>query len=83
MHMDPSKLKGDYATVIGIFEEQLSNNLPITVVGDGSQTRIFTHIDDIVNGLIKVALYGNGDGYHLGRHDSISILELQNCFLII
>ena len=24
--------KGDYATVIGIFEEQLSNNLPITVV---------------------------------------------------
>lgn len=72
--------KGDYATVVGIFEEQFSNNLPITVVGDGLQTRIFTHIDDIVNGLIKVALYGNGDGYHLGRHDSISILELAKLF---
>ena len=52
----------------------------MTIVGDGLQTRIFTHIDDIVEGLTKVALYGEGDNYHLGHHKSISILDLANKF---
>ena len=44
--------KGPYATVIGIFEEQAANGVPLTVVEPGTQTRDFTHVDDIVDGLI-------------------------------
>ena len=77
----PRQIKeGEYATVIGIFEDQYKKNKPLTIVGDGLQTRIFTHIDDIVEGLIKVALFGNGDHYHLGHYKSISILDLAKMF---
>ena len=71
---------GEYATVVGIFEQQYKTNQPLTIVGDGKQTRIFTHINDIVDGIIKVAIYGNGDNYHLGYDKSISILELAKLF---
>lgn len=36
-----------YRNVIGIFINQLLRNQPMTVFGDGSQTRAFTHIDDV------------------------------------
>ena len=45
--------EGTYATVIGIFEKQYREGQPLTIVGDGEQRRDFTHIDDIVDGLIK------------------------------
>ena len=44
---------GDYATVVGIFEDQFLNNKPITITADGEQRRDFTHVDDIVEALIK------------------------------
>ena len=52
--------KGSYATVIGIFEEQAANGVPLTVVEPGTQTRDFTHVDDIVDGLIVCYLHGAG-----------------------
>ena len=47
--------KGKYSTVIGVFEKggQFRENNPLTIVGDGRQKRDFTHIDDIVDGIIK------------------------------
>lgn len=45
--------KGDYATVIGIFERQYKNNEPLTVVEPGIQSRDFTHVYDVVEGVIK------------------------------
>ena len=45
--------KGKYSTVIGIFEKQFRKNKPLTIVGNGTQKRDFTHIDDIVDGIIK------------------------------
>jgi UDP-glucose 4-epimerase len=52
--------------VIGIFERQYLAGEPLTVVSPGTQTRDFTHIDDIVRGLVLVARSGSGDGYLLG-----------------
>ena len=72
--------KGDYATVIGIFEEQYKNQQPLTVVSPGTQTRCFTHIDDIVRGIIMVAKDGNGDYYYLGNEKSYSILDIVKMF---
>ena len=45
--------QGDYATVIGIFERQYNNNEPLTVVSPGTQSRDFTHVSDVVAGVIK------------------------------
>ena len=47
--------EGSYATVIGIFEEQYERGVPLTVVSPGTQTRDFTHIDDIVDGIVICA----------------------------
>ena len=73
--------KGKYATVIGIFQQQYNDKKPLTVVYPGTQTRIFTHIDDIVNGLIKVlnTEIKNYEWY-LKNNESISILNLCKLF---
>lgn len=40
--------EGAYAAVIGIFLQQRGQNKPMTIVGDGTQRRDFTHVDDVV-----------------------------------
>ena len=49
--------KGDYATVVGIFERQYLAGEPCTVVSPGTQSRDFTHVDDIIEGVIKSTEY--------------------------
>jgi UDP-glucose 4-epimerase len=69
--------KGKYATVIAKFLSLKNNNndyLPITK--PGTQRRRFTHIDDIVNGLILVGKKGMGDNYGIGADKSFTIIEI-------
>ncbi len=72
--------EGEYATVIGIFENQYKNNKTLTIVKPGTQTRNFTHIDDIISALILVSKSGKGDGYYIGTEKSYSIIELAKLF---
>ena len=46
---DRSPLRGHYAPVIGKFLRQKRNGQPLTIIGDGLQTRDFTHISDVVD----------------------------------
>ncbi|MBI4224843.1 MAG: NAD-dependent epimerase/dehydratase family protein [Candidatus Sungbacteria bacterium] len=71
---------GPYATVIGIFKEQYRAGKPLTVVSPGTQVRNFTHVDDIVAGLIAVGDAGEGDEYGLGAEASYSILDVAQMF---
>lgn len=71
---------GEYATVIGIFKENYRRGRPLTVVSPGTQKRNFTHIDDIIRGLILVGEKGNGDEYGLGSEEDHSILDIANMF---
>lgn len=72
---------GTYATVIGIFENQYMKKEPLTIVGDGKQRRDFTHIDDIVDGLIKcVGKNHKGDIFELGSGVNYSINEVAHMF---
>lgn len=71
---------GPYATVVGIFEEQAARGEPLTVVSPGTQTRAFTHIADIVKGVLLVAEHGQGDDYLLGTDENISIMDLAKLF---
>ena len=72
--------KGKMATVIGIFEEQYSKKLPLTVVKPGTQTRKFTHILDT----IKVCLYAwkknKCKHYSIYSKQNYSILQIAKIF---
>ena len=73
--------EGKYATVIGIFQQQYNDKKPLTVVSPGTQKRIFTHIDDIVNGLVKVLnTETKNHEWYLRSEESISILNLCKLF---
>ena len=75
---------GEFATVRAKFQRQFDNNEPITVVGDGSQKRDFTHVDDICSGMIAIAHHlltktqrgKTAQNYDLGRGEPISILDV-------
>jgi UDP-glucose 4-epimerase len=71
---------GDYATVIGIFEEQYSKGEPLTVVEPGEQSRDFTHINDIVSGVVLAAEKGRQDEYPLGTATSHKIIDVAKMF---
>jgi len=72
---------GPWATVIGLFEELKKQNKPLTVVGEGTQRRDFTHVNDIVNGLIALS-YNNWqcEIFSLGTGTNYSILDLVEMF---
>lgn len=73
---------GAYATVVGIFEGQKIKNVPLTVTGDGSQRRDFTHVSDIVQGLYALSKCEcNGEVYNLGTGKNHSINELAALFM--
>ena len=77
---------GDYATVIGIFEKQFRCGEPLTITSDGKQRRDFTHVEDIVDGLIKCAdglqitSSIDGEEFELGSGKNYSINELADMF---
>ena len=73
--------EGDYATVVRKFIRQYKSSQSLTIVGDGEQRRDFTHVNDIVSGLIKIMDNGVSDSlYHLGRGVNYSINELATMF---
>ena len=73
--------EGEYCTVVGIFERQYKNEEPLTITGDGFQRRDFTHIDDIVDGLILTSENETcWDEIELGRGNNHSINELAEMF---
>lgn len=72
---------GRYATVIGKWETLYSNGQPLTIVKPGTQTRDFTHIEDIINGVILVAEKGvNCQEYLLGSGKNYSMIEIAKMF---
>lgn len=71
---------GKYSTLVAIFIEKMRKGEPLTVVLPGSQQRNFTHVEDIVNGLIIVSEKGKGDGYGIGNDKSYTIIELAEMF---
>ena len=73
---------GDMAAVIGIFRNQVSEGKALTIVGDGKQRRDFTHVEDIVDGLYRIAMSNekHEDAWELGTGKNYSILEVYEMF---
>ena len=77
---DRQPLKGQYAPVIGLFLKQYHESKPLTIVGNGSQSRDFTHISDVVQANIIASEIENGFGevYNIGYGSNYSILDIAN-----
>ena len=72
---------GEYATVVRKFQRQWENGEPMTVVGDGTQSRDFTHVDDICSGLIAIMEEKrSGEIINLGRNHPYTIMDLVKMY---
>ncbi len=71
---------GKYATLIALFKEKVLSGEPLTVVSPGTQKRNFTHIDDIIDGLVLVGENGYGDDFGIGSPQSFTVLEIAQMF---
>ena len=71
---------GIYGRVVPRFITQALTGKPITVFGDGSQTRSFCYVTDLITGVIKLATAENAEGgvVNMGNPHEITILELAN-----
>jgi len=69
---------GSYGMVIPRFVGQALRNEPITVFGDGSQTRCFCHVGDVVEGLVALSEHPEAFGkvFNLGGGEEVSIRNL-------
>ena len=72
-----SRTSGTYGAVFGVFLAQLLARQPLTIVGDGEQTRDFTFVSDVVDALIAVAQSRqSGEIYNVGSGNPVSVNEL-------
>ena len=63
--------------VVPIFLNKALKNEPITVFGNGNQTRCFTYFEDVSEGVLKVFEKGQkGEAYNIGNNQPTTILEL-------
>jgi UDP-glucose 4-epimerase len=77
--------KIDVGRVITIFMGQILRNEPLTIIGDGKQTRCFTYIDDAVRGTMAAGLKKEaiGGAFNIGDDRETTILELAETMLRI
>ncbi len=72
---------GQYSAVIGNFLKQTKNKKPLTVVGDGKQTRDFIHVDDLSEAFIKIIKSKLVNKiYNLGSGKKTSINSIAKLF---
>ena len=72
-------LKGQYAPVIGLFEEQKKRGEPLTIVGDGEQRRDYTHVYDVVEANISAMMTNySGMVVNIGTGKNHSVNEVAS-----
>jgi UDP-glucose 4-epimerase len=72
-----SRTSGTYGAVFGVFLAQKLANSPMTIVGDGTQTRDFTYVTDVANALVSAADSDKvGEIYNIGSGNTVSINKL-------
>ena len=69
---------GSYGMVVPRFVNQALRNLPITIFGDGLQTRCFCYVGDVVNGLVALSEHPDAVGqvFNIGGTEEVSIRDL-------
>src|SRR5581483_1418048 len=70
------RMRPNDGRAIPTFVRQALANEPLTVYGDGSQTRSFCYVDDLIRGIVLLAESGEHLPVNLGNPDERSLLEL-------
>jgi dTDP-glucose 4,6-dehydratase len=76
-----SRMRPYDGRAIPTFVRQALSNEPLTVYGDGSQTRSFCYVDDLIRGIVLLAEGGEHLPVNLGNPDEFTILELAQTVL--
>lgn len=74
-----------YGMVIPRMVHQALTNRPLTVYGDGSQTRCFGHVSDVVEGFLRLLDHPGavGEMFNVGSEEEVSILQLSERVLAL
>ena len=70
------RMRPNDGRAIPTFLRQALQDRPITVFGDGSQTRSFCYVNDLIRGMIALAESGHHDPVNIGNPDEFTLLEL-------
>jgi dTDP-glucose 4,6-dehydratase len=70
------RMRPDDGRAIPAFIGQALSGRPLTVAGDGSQTRSICYVDDTVEGILAMAFSGHAGPVNIGNPDELSMLEL-------
>ena len=76
--------KGAYVTVMSVFLKQLANNQPLTITGDGEQSRDFTNVADVVRANILAMnskKVGQGEVMNIGANRNYTINQAAKIFI--
>jgi UDP-glucose 4-epimerase len=77
-HLDPD---GAYALVIGKFLKQRMEGKPLTITGDGEQSRDFTHVFDTIDAVVRASQsdkVGRGEVFNVGAGRNVSMNEIAH-----
>jgi dTDP-glucose 4,6-dehydratase len=77
------RMRKDDGRAIPTFIAQSIRNEPLTVFGDGSQTRSFCYVSDLIEGIYKLMLSDINEPVNLGNPDEMTILQLARKILEI
>jgi dTDP-glucose 4,6-dehydratase len=75
------RMRPNDGRAIPTFLRQALSGKPITVFGDGSQTRSFCYVDDLIRGMIALAESGYHDPVNVGNPDEFTLLELAEAVI--
>jgi UDP-glucose 4-epimerase len=64
------------AGVVAIFAQHLADRAPVTIFGDGDQTRDFVYVDDVVDAFVRAATRGGGLVCNVGTGEETSVNDL-------
>jgi nucleoside-diphosphate-sugar epimerase len=67
--------------VVSNFIVQALRGEPLTIYGDGSQTRSFCYVDDLIDGIVRLFEHGNGEPTNLGNPHEFTVRQLAELVL--
>ncbi|WP_371821247.1 NAD-dependent epimerase/dehydratase family protein [Blastococcus sp. PRF04-17] len=70
------RMRADDGRAIPAFIGQALDGRPVTVAGEGSQTRSICYVDDTVEGILAMAFSGHAGPVNIGNPDELSMLRL-------
>jgi len=76
----PGEVPGKYRNVIPNFMHWSMNGRPLPITGDGSETRDWTYVDDIINGLLAMGIKEEavGEAINLGSGKEQKVIDMAN-----